>query len=445
MDRNDSLSEQFRAASIAAKEEKNTEHNSISTEPRQHPSHDAAESTTALPLQSVDDTEKEDIEIPVSAIDLNDEIKHRHTNSSKQIKRKTWQLMLFIALNVIVIAITSMIEFHGEDATPHSFSAFTSSLANNWYYLVIAVVCALGVYVFQSLKIMRMIKVTTGTSKAKPVTTSVILAKYYMNITPFSFIGKPFQVYYLRKNKVTVGAATAVPVVQGFLSTCAYLIMALIAFIFYNDVISSTFVKICAYVGVSITFIIPVSIILFSIMPRLVAKVVSFGVNLLNKLHIVRDPEVVTEKTISMINDFRSSLACLWKTKSTMLFAFLISFLEKLSEFSITYFVMLACGLNHGTYLEVTAITVFIYAATSVIPTPGKAGASEGTFYIVFESFYPMLVWRIISYYTYLFIGFIVVIRNMIRNNMKERARKDAIKENAKEKKKAIHKKAKTP
>ena len=94
---------------------------------------------------------------------------------------------------------------------------------------------------------------------------------------------------------------------------------------------------------------------------------------------------------------------------------------EKLSELSITYFVMLACGLDHGNYLEVTAITLFIYAASSVVPTPGKAGASEGTFYILFESFWPMFIWRIFSYYFYLAVGFITILFNGFRNTLKQK------------------------
>ena len=107
------------------------------------------------------------------------------------------------------------------------------------------------------------------------------------------------------------------------------------------------------------------------------------------------------------------------KSKMVILLGYFLSILEKFSEMSVTFFVMMACfnGVTSHSFLEMTAMTVLIYAAVSFIPTPGTAGASEGGFYLVFGSFWPMFIWRIITYYTTLALGLYVIIVNGIRKN----------------------------
>jgi uncharacterized protein (TIRG00374 family) len=266
-----------------------------------------------------------------------------------------------------------------------------------------------------------MIRVTTGLRRIKAIITSVIIGKYYDNITPLAIGGQPFQAYYLSKSKIPVGAATAAPIVQLFLGNCAFITISIFVFIFGGHTIDSTFVKVMAYIGVALNALIPIAIILFSILPNVTGKIASFLIKILTKLHIVKNYDELMEKTLSSINDYRSSIGFMWKSKRVIILGYILSILEKLSEFSITYFVMLACGLPCGNYFEVTALTLFIYAAASFIPTPGTAGASEGTFYIVFDSFWPMFIWRIFSYYSYLLFGFITILYNGIKRNLKNK------------------------
>ena len=129
--------------------------------------------------------EKDFVDIPLSALDIDDSIKHKHTNNSAKRKKKNWSLVVFIAVNVIVIAITAMFEFGG-DTQPETDTLYSilSSIGRNWYYLLLAIASFLFLYVFQVLKIALMIKASTGKQKIKPVIKSVILGKYYDNITP---------------------------------------------------------------------------------------------------------------------------------------------------------------------------------------------------------------------------------------------------------------------
>ncbi|MBQ7165000.1 MAG: flippase-like domain-containing protein [Clostridia bacterium] len=361
--------------------------------------------------------EGEYVEIPLSSFDMDDELQHKHTPPQKKTKKRTFGFLIFLLANVIVIAITAFAEFGRENHDYSTLGDLYNSISQYWYYLLCAFACFCGVYLFQTLKMYRMIRVTYGKYKFRIVLKSVILGKYYDYITPLAIGGQPFQAYYLTKNKIPAGTATAVPIAQLFLGMFGFLTLSLISAIFFGNRVESTVIKVFAYVGISFNMIIPLTLLLFSLLPNVTTKIVSFFIRLLGKMRIVKSPEDTAHKAIDTINEYRSSVIFIGRSKGTMILCYILSVLEKLSEMSVTFFVILACNGGVGNYIDITVMTVFIHTATSFIPTPGNAGAAEGSFYIVFGSFWPMFIWRLFSYYAYLFFGIIVIIMNGIKRS----------------------------
>lgn len=83
-----------------------------------------------------------------------------------------------------------------------------------------------------------------------------------------------------------------------------------------------------------------------------------------------------------------------------------MTFIQLTVYFSITYFIYLSLGQDGAHYIDILAIQTIVYVVVSFIPTPGGAGASEGSFYLLFKVFfsrdillYAMALWRIIVYY----------------------------------------------
>ena len=65
-------------------------------------------------------------------------------------------------------------------------------------------------------------------------------------------------------------------------------------------------------------------------------------------------------------------------------------------------------------FLPCFVTTVAVTSAVYFVPTPGNAGAAEGTFFVVFSAlssgyvFWAMLIWRFFSYYIYIILGPII-------------------------------------
>ena len=92
----------------------------------------------------------------------------------------------------------------------------------------------------------------------------------------------------------------------------------------------------------------------------------------------------------------------------------------------IPFFVLTAFG-GEMDFLPCFVTTVAVTAAVYFVPTPGNAGAAEGTFFVVFSAlsqgyvFWAMLVWRFFSYYIYIMMGPIIYLKMHLEKKRKEK------------------------
>ena len=102
---------------------------------------------------------------------------------------------------------------------------------------------------------------------------------------------------------------------------------------------------------------------------------------------------------------------------NTLAFLFL-SLLEYLIEYSILFFIYSAFnGFDIGVYLDLLSISVIIDLACHSIPLPGGSGLAELSFSTIFASlfasgvlFWALVIWRLITYYSYLFSGLGIIV-----------------------------------
>lgn len=110
---------------------------------------------------------------------------------------------------------------------------------------------------------------------------------------------------------------------------------------------------------------------------------------------------------------------------------FLATAIAWILRFSLINFIIIALisgtGLDPYSQLVLLGRNVGIYVQTAFTPTPGASGFSEIMFGGMYSDYVPIgvalliaLVWRMISYYSYLFAG-VIVVPNWIRKVMKKK------------------------
>ncbi len=333
--------------------------------------------------------------------------------------KKTIGVILFVLLNVAVIAVTAFSEFgNSKNATE------LSEVKLSWWFLVPAARCFIVAICFEVLKYIPMIRRLASSNELinketklarknvpKVARRTVLLGKYYDNITPAAIGGQPFQIYYMRHNSgLPVGASTSIPIVGMISNQIGFLLIAIICFLFGGIAYTRPALIVTAWIGLLFYAFWPVMVAGVSFFPKPTTRFLKFIVKILAKLRIVKNRNKALLRIEHEVEEYAKSVKLIMKTRGLFLQVVGLSVLFNALVASIPFFVLTAFGGN-VSFIECFILTVAVMSAVYFIPTPGNAGAAEGTFFLVFSAlssgyvFWAMLVWRFFSYYIYIIAG----------------------------------------
>lgn len=335
-------------------------------------------------------------------------------------KKKIWTVV-FVLINIAVITATAVNEFSGKSAEA-SRPVFAE---NALLYLGCAAACLAVLFTAESLKYLLMMYTLGEKPSFRIAFETVALGKYYDCITPSGAGGQPFQILWLHRHGYSDGASSAMTISGYVTMQAGFILLALGVFIAHRSVELEA-IRFTAYLGLLLFSLIPGLLVLFTVMPKTVKKVVSAAVRLCGRLRLVRNPEESTERIMGMLDSYRSSLAVIAKNRAVAAALLLLSLVYRTALCSMPYFVLKMFGAPVD-FLRIFASTVYIYATICLVPTPGNAGAAEGAFYLVFSAmgsggvFWAMLVWRLFSHYSFLLAGAAVYGANALRRKKKQK------------------------
>ncbi len=337
---------------------------------------------------------------------------------SEKTKKSFWKrpllIFLFVLLNVAVIVATAVAEFGNSRE-----AAKLSEVSLNWWFLIPAVACflvALTIDIHKYALMMR--KMSRGKSESKNVRKvarrTVLLGKYYDNITPAAIGGQPFQIYYMRRNSgLPRGASTSIPIFGMISIQIAFIMIALVCFVFGGLIHSNPALLLTAMFGLLFYAFWPVMVAGVTFFPQPTTKFLKFLVKILAKIKIIKDREKILKKVEDEADGYVDAVKMILKTRWLFLKVILWSLIYNFLMASIPYFVLTAFGGNVD-FMPCFVTTIAVMSAIYFIPTPGNSGAAEGTFFIVFSAlstgyvFWAMLLWRFFSYYIYIIMGPII-------------------------------------
>ena len=339
-------------------------------------------------------------------------------DNKKLVPKKFWRrpvfLVLFILLNVAVIAITAFSEFGNSQN-----AAQLSEVQINWWFLIPAALCfivAISCDIYKYILMMREMtedKRTFSFKRSRKVATrTVLLGRYYDNITPAAVGGQPFQIYYMRKNSgLPNGASTSIPIFGMISGQMGFIIIAVLCFLFGSASINNAVLIGTACFGLLFYAFWPVTVMIATFLPKATTELITIFVRLFAKMHIVKDEKKAIRKTRYEVSAYAICVRKILSTKGLFAKTMILSVIYHILISMIPFFVT----------------TVAVTSAVYFVPTPGNAGAAEGTFYVVFSAlssgyvFWAMLVWRFFSYYIYIIMGPVIYFRMHLEKKREER------------------------
>ena len=340
--------------------------------------------------------------------------------------------VVFIVFVVGVLLFTAYNDFFAPDDRRDlpEWKDFKLILVHSWQYLVYAILCLFGGLLIKGLKLSIMCKKMTGKFHYKTCFETGIIGSYYNNVTPLAVGGQPFEIYHLSRHGIHGGVASSLPIAAYITNQFAFVILGLIAVALYStnalgipSALLSAFpltFTVMATVGIICCSIMPILVILFCFMPRTCSKVVHFAIYLGSKMKFVKDPKKTTIKTIKNIIHNATCLKKLASQPFVLIVSFFLSFIEHIMNASIAFFALKTFnfnveGMGGGMeFLQILQLCFIVFLAVSFIPTPGNAGAADLSFYSLFKvgltqgfAFPAMAIWRGLSFYSYIVIGFV--------------------------------------
>lgn len=335
--------------------------------------------------------------------------------TNKKSKKSSIITAAFFAFSLIVVAVIAIIEFGG-DKDRH-----LDNTDYNVWFIIAAISCFLVALLCETLKYALMLKDKGHKHIFSLGYSTAVIGKYYDNLTPSGAGGQGFQIYHLKQNGCDDGTAGSLPIV-GFLGLqFAFVFLGIITIAFGSRFLSDDLlaIKITAIVGVFFYAFVPVCIIIFGIAPKALESIVRALMKFLHKIRIIKDVDAAVERTIGSLRSYNDALRSFGKNYKMIVKVFVLSLIYQVAFMSLPFFVLHFFGSDIDFFTCFFRV-IYIYAAITIILTPGNSGAAEASFYMVFSSlsggavFWGMLVWRVLCYYSWIIAGVISQLRDRI-------------------------------
>ncbi|MBE6018016.1 MAG: flippase-like domain-containing protein [Lachnospiraceae bacterium] len=335
--------------------------------------------------------------------------------TKKKSKKSSIITAAFFVFSLIVVAVIAIIEFGG-DKDRH-----LDNTDYNVLFILAAISCFLIALVCETLKYALMLKEKGYKHIFSLGYSTAVIGKYYDRLAASGAGGQGFQIYHLKQNGCDDGTAGSLPIV-GFLSLqFAFVFLGIITMIFGNRFLSDDLlaIKITAIVGLFFYAFVPVCIIIFGIAPKALESIVRTLMKGLHKIHIIKDVDASVENTIGSLRSYNQALRNFGKNRRMIIIVFVLSLIYQAAFMSLPFFVLHFFGSDID-FLTCFFRVIYIYAAITIVLTPGNSGAAEASFYMVFSSlsggavFWGMLVWRLLCYYSWIIAGAISQLRDRI-------------------------------
>lgn len=341
-------------------------------------------------------------------------------------KKKIWSLIFFL-VNIVVISIILIVQLRKEGGITSLNKLWEFEMQKK--FILIAVLCFLISNMASSLKLSLYHKRLQKKFRFAFCLKTQFMTKYYAKITPFGVGGQPYEVYYLKKNKVkTTNALTMVS--SSYVSNkLIYALLALIMIITFrwNSLLMQQknnvkVIIVLAIISFAILSIFLTFIILMCVNKRLGNKIIVLLVKLLAKLKLTKNPGLLYLKIMRPALVFQAKMKKFFASKWLTFVFLILSLCEYVIEYSVPFFIYSAFnGFDIAIYWQLLSISVIIELACRLIPLPGGSGLAELSFYAIFTSlfdsgvlFWALILWRMITYYSYLFVGLFIMICDYI-------------------------------
>lgn len=248
----------------------------------------------------------------------------------------------------------------------------------------------------------------------------VVMSGHFFNaITPFASGGQPMQAFMMMKQGVPLGTSASVLLSKFIIYQLTLTLYSLVVLVLQLKffVVKVKGIVYLSLIGFCVNFVVVVVLVMAAFMKERTIRMGMCFINLLHKIHIIKVAYPLKKKLITQVQLFNENITQMRKNKLLLFRVCLLTVGQLTSYFLIPYAVYRAFGLKGAEVFVIISAAAFIVMFSSFVPIPGSTGVAEGSFFLLFQLFFPqailptaVLCWRIITFYVPLCLGGIVTI-----------------------------------
>jgi len=350
-------------------------------------------------------------------------------NENTQVKKpsKKKKVIKYILTVVLMLVITGLALFYVLKEDPQATLAALVDSKVGFIILMIGLV--LLAYIFEGLALTIFSKLYRKKYKLHQGIINGLIGSFFSAITPSSSGGQFVQAYVFSRQGVKSSSSASILVMLFIVSQIVIIFYGTLAMIFgYDSTIKcmdnmnlfgwEVSPIIFSVIGYTINILVLFGLIAISYSKKLHHFILTKGINLLAKMHIVKNPVKKRTEIAASVATFRIELTRLFKNIWLILLIFVIEFLKFTCMFSIPFFAGLALTVdNNSTYFTFDTFMRCLWSCsylnmiTGFIPIPGASGVAETGFQLLFSSIFgnmtsaANLLYRGVSFYFTLIVG----------------------------------------
>lgn len=283
----------------------------------------------------------------------------------------------------VVFALTIYDVFHGEDLS--SMMDAIHRADKRWLIPGIALV---AFFIWgESIIIWYMMRSSGIQLKKRTCFLFSSVGFFFSCITPSASGGQPMQIYYMKKEKISIPVSTVILMIVTITYKLVLVVIGIGIAIFGRGFLHKYLEGILPvfYLGLALNIFCVTFMTILVFHPLLAKAIMVKGMKLLERLHLVKKKDGRLKKLEDSMDTYRNTAAYLKNNPFVIVKVIGITFIQRMALFAVTWFVYQAFGLHGTGFWEILFLQAVISVSVDMLPLPGGMGISETLFLNIFS------------------------------------------------------------
>ena len=283
----------------------------------------------------------------------------------------------------VVFALTIYGVFHGEDLS--SMMDAIHRADKRWLIPGIALV---AFFIWgESIIIWYMMRSSGIQLKKRTCFLFSSVGFFFSCITPSTSGGQPMQIYYMKKEKISIPVSTVILMIVTITYKLVLVVIGIGIAIFGRGFLHKYLEGILPvfYLGLALNIFCVTFMTILVFHPLLAKAIMVKGMKLLERLHLVKKKDGRLKKLEDSMDTYRNTAAYLKNNPFVIVKVIGITFIQRMALFAVTWFVYQAFGLHGTGFWEILFLQAVISVSVDMLPLPGGMGISETLFLNIFS------------------------------------------------------------